>query len=146
MILEGIPLVSEIILYIILTIFGLMCIIIFPWQINVLRGKAMKNTDGTTDDWHEQKIFYGIALADVTIAVPLTVAGIVLVLMGLRFGYYVTGLASLWFLWANVMTTATSLRFEKPAITLMWFITFPLGAISGLAYIVWSLLYFHLVF
>ena len=141
-----IPLISKIILYIIIVLFGLLAIIVFGWQIMVLRGKSMKNADGSVDDWHEQKLFYGIALADITIAVPLTLVGIVLIFIGLRIGYYLTGLASFWFLWANIMTTATSLRFEKPKITLMWFIVFPFGALVALAYIVWSLIYFQEIF
>jgi len=141
-----IPLISRIILYIIIALFGLMCCIILPWQINVLRGKSMKNPDGSVDDWHEQKLFYGIALADITIAVPLTLVGIVFIFVGWRIGYYLTGLASFWFLWTNIMTTATSLRFEKPNISFSWFIVFPFGAIVALAYIIWSLIYFQEIF
>ena len=141
-----IPLISQIVLYIIVALFGLLAIIVLGWQIMVLRGKSMNNPDGTADDWHDQKLFYGVALADITIAVPVTLIGIVLIFTGTRIGYYITGLASFWFLWANVMTTATSLRFEKPKITLMWFIVFPLGAILGLAYIIWSLIYFQEIF
>ncbi len=107
---------------------------------------TVKNADGTTDDWHEQKLFYGIALADVIIAIPVTLVGIVFIFAGWRIGYYLTGLASFWFLWTNIMTTATSLRFEKPKMTPMWFIIFPLGAILGLAYIIWSLIYFQEIF
>ena len=103
-----ISLISQIILYIIIVLFGLLAIIVFGWQIMVLRGKSMKNPDESVDDWHEQKLCYGIALADITIAVPLTLVGIVLILIGWRIGYYLTGLASFWFLWTNVMTTATS--------------------------------------
>ncbi len=44
------------------------------------------------------------------------------------------------------MATATSLKFEKPKITLMWFIVFPLGSIIGLVYIVWSMIYFREIF
>ena len=141
-----IPLISRIILYIIIALFGLICIYILRWQIVVLRGKSMKNPDGTVDDWHDQKLFYGIALADITIAVPVAFIGIALIFVGQRIGYYLTGLASLWFLWANVMTTATSLRFEKPKISFNWFISFPFGAIIGLAYIIWSLIYFQEIF
>ncbi len=141
-----IPLTSRIILYIIIVLFGLIAIFVFGWQIMVLRGKSMKNPDGSVDDWHEQKIFYGIALADITTAVPVALIGIALIFLGQRIGYYLTGLASFWFLWANIMTTATSLRFEKPKITPMWFIVFPLGAILGLAYIIWSLIYFQEIF
>ena len=141
-----ISLISQIILYIIIVLFGLLAIIVFGWQIMVLRGKSMKNPDGSVDDWHEQKLCYGIALADITIAVPLTLVGIVLIFVGWRIGYYLTGLASFWFLWTNVMTTATSLRFAKPKITLMWFIVFPFGAIVALAYIVWTLFHFETIF
>ena len=141
-----IPLISKIILYIIIVLFGLICIPILRWQVMVLRGKSMRNPDGSVDDWHEQKLFYGIALADTTIAIPVTFIGIVLIFVGWRIGYYLTGLASLWFLWANIMTTATSLRFEKPKITFNWFIVFPFGAILGLAYIIWSLIYFQEIF
>ena len=141
-----IPLISNIVLYTIIILFGLMCLILLPWQVNVLRGKSMKNPDGSVDDWHEQKVFYGIALADITIAIPVTFIGIVLIFVGWQIGYYITGLASFWFLWANVMTTATSLRFEKPKITLMWFIVYPFEAILALAYIIWSLIYFQEIF
>jgi len=140
------PLIGKVILYIIIVLFGLICIPILRWQMMVLRGKSMKNPDGSVDDWHEQKIFYGIALADITIAIPVTFIGIALIFVGWRIGYYLTGLASFWFLWANIMTTATSLRFEKPKITLMWFIAFPFGALVALAYIVWSLIYFQEIF
>jgi len=141
-----IPLIGQVILYIIIVLFGLLAIIVFGWQIMVLRGKSMKNADGTADDWHEQKLFYGIALADVIIAIPVTLVGIVFIFAGWRIGYYLTGLASFWFLWANVMTTATSMRFEKPKISFNWFIVFPFGAIVALAYIIWSLIYFQEIF
>lgn len=140
------PLASQIVLYVIIVLFGLLAIIVFGWQIMVLRGKSMKNPDGSVDDWHEQKLCYGIALADITIAVPMTLVGIALIFVGWRIGYYLTGLASFWFLWTNIMTTATSLRFEKPSISFSWFIVFPFGAIVALAYIVWSLIYFQEIF
>ena len=141
-----IPLIGKIVLYIIIVLFGLLAILVLGWQLKVLRGKSMKNADGSVDDWHEQKLFYGIALADITIAVPFTLVGIVLIFIGLRIGYYLTGLASFWFLWANIMTTATSLRFEKPNISFSWFMVFPFGAIVALAYIVWSLVHFDIIF
>jgi len=49
-----IPLISRIILCIIIALFGLICIPLLRWQIVVLRGKSMKNPDGTVDDWHDQ--------------------------------------------------------------------------------------------
>ena len=101
-----IPLIGQVILYIVIVLFGLLAIIVFGWQIMVLRGKSMKNADGSVDSWHEQKLFYGIALADITIPVPLTLVGIVSIFLGWRIGYYLTGLASFWFLWTNIMATA----------------------------------------
>ena len=140
------PLISRVFLYIIVVIFGLLCVLTAGWQVMVLSGKSMNNPDGTVDDWHEQKLFYGMALADITIAVPVALTGIALIFTGLRMGYYLTGLASFWFLWANIMTTATSLRFEKPKISVNWFFVFPFGAIIGLAYIVWTLVHFNTIF
>ena len=141
-----IPLIGKIVLYTIIVLFGLLCIPILRWQVMVLHGKSMKNPDGSVDDWHEQKLFYGIALADITVAIPVTFIGIVLIFVGWRIGYYLTGLASFWFLWTNTMTTATSLRFERPKFSFNWFIVFPFGALLALAYIVWSLIYFQEIF
>ena len=141
-----IPVISKVILYIIIVLSGLICIPILRWQIMVLCGKSMKNPDGSVDDWHEQKLFYGIALADITVAIPVMFLGIVSIFVGWRIGYYLTGLASFWFLWANIMATATSLRFEKPKITLMWLIVFPFGALLALAYIILTLVHFDAIF
>ncbi len=137
---------SQITLYVLLTLMGLLSLIILGWQIQVLRGKAMKNPDGTADDWHEQKIFYGIAVADIFLACPVTIIGIVLVFVSPVLGFYLLAWTSFWFLWANTMTTATSLRFEKPKITLNWLIVFPFGALVGLAYFVWTLVHFEAIY
>ncbi|MFC2060088.1 hypothetical protein ACFLTZ_03205 [Chloroflexota bacterium] len=141
-----IPLISKVVLYIIVALFGLICIALLIWQIMVLRGKSMKTPDGSADDWHEQKLFYGIALADIVLAIPITFVGVILIFMEWRIGYYLTGLASFWFLWANIMSTATSMRFEKPKFSFNWFIVFPFGAIVALAYIVWTLVHFDTIF
>jgi hypothetical protein len=141
-----IPLIGKVILYTDIILFGIICLIIWTWQWKVLRGKAMPNPDGSVDDWHDQKLCYGIAVADIFVAVPVALTGIVLIFVGQPPGYYLTGLASFWSLWANVMTTVTSLRFEKPKITLEWIIVFPFGAVLGLIYIVWSFVYFDVVF
>ena len=58
----------------------------------VMKGKAMKNADGSVDDWHEQKLFYGIAIADIFLACPATIAGIVMVFASPRWGYYILAL------------------------------------------------------
>jgi hypothetical protein len=143
---EEISTASRIVLYTLLVVKGLFAVLILYWQVNVLRGRAMNNPDGTVDDWHEQKTHYGIAVADVVWSVPLTLAGIVLALMSSRWGFYILALVSFWWVWANTMTTATSLRFEKPAITFAWLITFPFGIFIGLAYIAWTVLYFSAIY
>lgn len=138
--------ISQVILYLDISLFGFLCLFLWWWQFMVWRGKPMKNPDGSLDDWHEQKITYGIALADIFVAVPTTLTGIVLIFFGSPLGFYLTGLASFWFLWANVMTTINSLRFENPRITLYWFLTYPFCAMVGLVYIVWSIVNFQEIF
>ena len=139
---QALSALSQITLYVLLALIGLLSLIIWGWQIQVIRGKEMDNPDGTVDSWHEQKIFYGIAFADVVLACPATVAGIVLVFVSPRWGFHLLALVSFWFVWANIMTTVTSLRFEKPKITLSWLIAFPFGIVVGLAYIAWMLIHF----
>ncbi len=138
--------ISRIILYVLLALIGLFALLVGYWQIKILQGRAMKNPDGSSDDWHEQKTHYGIAVADVFLACPASIAGIVLVFVSPRWGYYLLALVSFWFVWANIMTTATSLRFEQPKINLTWLLTFPFGILVGLAYVVWTLVHFNAIY
>lgn len=137
---------SQVSFYLLTTLIGLFALLVWGWQIKVLQGKAMRNPDGTSDDWHEQKTHYGIAFADVFLACPASIAGIILVFITPRWGQYLLALVSFWFVWANTMTTSTSLRFENPKISLNWFITFPFGGLVGLAYIVWTLIHFDTIY
>lgn len=141
-----ISLLSKISLYVLLFLMGMVAIIVFVWQANVFRGKAIKNVDGSYDSWHEQKILYGMAFADLVFACPVTIGGIVLVFINPQWGHFLLSLASFWFVWANIMTTSTSLRFENPKITLSWFIAFPFGSLLGLAYIIWTVVHFDSIF
>lgn len=125
---------------------GLFALLVGGWQVMVLQGKAMKNPDGSSDNWHEQKTHYGIAFADVFLACPACLAGLVLVFISPRWGHYLLALVGFWFVWANIMTTVTSVRFEKPKITLNWLVTFPFGSVVGLAYIVWTLIHFDIIY
>ena len=143
---QELSLLSQISLYVLLTLIGLIVLIVWGWQIRVLQGKSMKNADGSFDSWHEQKTHYGIAFADIFMACPLNILGIILVFVSPRWGYYLLALASFWFIWANIMTTATSLRFEKPKFTLTWLISFPFGALVGLAYIAWTIAHFDTIY
>ncbi len=137
---------SIILLYLLLSLMGLLALVVFGWQIQVLRGKSMDNPDGSADNWHEQKVFYGMAIADIFLACPLCITGIVLVFIAPRWGYYLLTWVSFWFVWANIMTTATSLRFEKPKITANWLLVFPFGILVGLAYFIWTLANFDAIF
>lgn len=145
-VIQNLPLLSQIALYVLLALMGVFALIVFGWQIMILRGKAMKNPDGSSDDWHEQKTHYGIAVADVFLACPTCIVGIILVFLSPRWGLYLLALVSFWFVWANVMTTATSLRFENPKLTLNWIIAFPFGFLVGLAYIVFTIIHFNTIF
>jgi hypothetical protein len=143
---QELSLISQVILYVLLGIMGLICPIVWGWQIMVLKGKPMKNPDGSFDSWHRQKTHYGIALADVFLACPVNIAGIVLVFLSPRWGFYLLALVSFWWVWANTMTTTTSLRFEKPKITPNWLIVYPLGILVGLVYIVWTIVHFDTIY
>jgi len=143
---QELSLISQVSLYGLMGIMGLICPIVWGWQIMILKGKAMKNPDGSFDSWHEQKTHYGIALADIFLACPVNIAGIVLVFVSPRWGFYLLALVSFWWIWANTMTTTTSLRFEKPKITLNWFITYPFGILVGLAYIMWTVVHFDTIY
>ena len=140
------PALSQISLHGVLILMGVMALLVAIWQVRVLRGESMKAVDGSRDDWHEQKIMYGIAVADLLVAIPMTFLGIGLIYTNFEWGYLVMALSGMWFLWANVMGTATSLRFENPTISLMWIITFPTGAILGVTYLLWMVIHFDKVY
>ena len=144
--LSDLALASRLSLYALLALIALITVVVLWAQIRCIRGRAFENPDGTKDDWREQKIFYGMAWADVTVACPASLAGLVLTATAPRWGLFILAMVSFWLLWANVMTTVTSLRFERPALTLKWVIVFPLGALVGLAYIVWTFAHFEVVF
>ncbi len=106
----------------------------------------MQNPDGSADDYHEQKTHYGLAFADVFLACPASFMAIALIFISPRWGFYLLAMVAFWFVWANIMGTATSLRFENPKLTLNWWITFPTGIFVGLAYILWSIIHFETIF
>ncbi len=142
----ALSLFSKDVLYVLLTLIGLLSLIIWGWQIMILRGKVIKNPDGSSDGWQEQKTHYGIAVADVFLACPASIMGIILVFVSPRWGFYLLAMVSFWFVWANIMGTATSLRFESPKLTLNWWIVFPTGIFVGLAYILWTVIHFDVIY
>jgi len=143
---QDLSLMSLISLYALLAMIGALMLVLFVWQFLVLRGKAIINADGTADSWHEQKILYGLALADIVVACPLAFAAIVLVFMAPPWGFLLMAMIAFWMVWINLATTATSLKFERPQITLMWFIAFPFGGLIGLAFLLWIIVHFKAVF
>jgi hypothetical protein len=144
--LAELSLVSRITLFALLALFGLITCVVYWAQIGCVRGRPFQNPDGTVDDWREQKLFYGIAWADILVACPISVSALVLIFLAPRWGFFLMGMVSFWFLWANVMTTVTSLRFENPRITLHWIVVFPLGAVLGLFYLAWTAVHFESLF
>ncbi len=139
------PLVSQIVGYVLVAIIGLYTLLLGWWQAKVLSGSAMDNPDGSTDDWKVQKTHYGIAFADLFLACPVSIVGIALVFVAPRWGYFVLSLIAFWFVWTNLMTTATSLRFERPTISLNWLVVFPSGIFVGAAYLFWTVIHFDAV-
>lgn len=133
-------------LYLLLATMALYLVPLIYWQLMVLKGRRMHNPDGSADDWNQQRIHYGIAFADLFVACPINIAGIILVFVSPVWGFYSLALVSFWWLWANVMTTSISLRFENPKITMSWFITFPFGALVGMAYIIWTIVHFKQIY
>ena len=140
------PVESRIILYVILSAIALFTVLVLWAQIGIIRGKPFGNPDGTRDDWREQKIYYGIAWADILVACPVSFAALILIFAAPRYGFYTMSLVSFWFVWSNVMTTVTSLRFEKPKFTLQWMVVFPLGTMIGLVFIIWTLVHFDAIY
>lgn len=145
-ILADLSLFSRIILFTLLILVGVITCIVYWAQIGCVRGKPFENPDGTKDDWREQKLFYGIAWADILLACPVSFTALVLIFFAPRWGFFLMGMVSFWFLWANLMTTITSLRFEKPKITFQWLVVFPLGAVVGLSFLAWMVVHFDKVF
>ena len=143
---QTLPLASQVSLYALLALMGLFSLLVFGWQTMILRGKAMQNPDGTSDNYREQKTHYGIAFADVFLACPVCFVAIALVFIDPRWGIYLLAMVAFWFVWANLMTTATSLRFENPKLTLNWWIAFPTGIIVGLVYILWTIIHFETIY
>lgn len=131
---------SALVLYVLAGTIAVYALLVLVWQVQVLQGRSMRNPDDSVDDWHEQRTHYGIAVADITLACPAAIAGAILAIAGQPLGLALLGMVSFWFVWANTMTTATSLRFHKPRISVSWLVVYPMGILIGLAYIVWATL------
>ena len=144
--LPDLPLLSVITLYALLVFVTFLVLVLLWWQVQVIAGKRMPNTDGTFDDWHEQNVIFGHTVADIFFACPLGIATVVLILLGSVWGFFLLPMVGFWFVYANTITTATSLRFARPKLTVMWFIIFPLGILVGVAILVWTAVHFRAVY
>lgn len=140
------PLASQACLAVLLGLFALYTVALGYWQAAVLRGRSMRNPDGSFDDWHRQPSHYGMALADLFLICPATLLSLVLVFLAPRWGFFLMALVAFWYVWANLMTTATSLRFERPRITPAWIVVYPSGIVLGLAYLGWTAAHFDTLF
>ena len=143
---QALTLSSQITLYVLLGLIGLFTLLVFGWQIMILRGKTVDNPDGSSDGYRQQKTHYGIAFADVFLACPLSFLAIALIFLLPRWGFYLLAMVSFWFMWANLMGTVTSLKFEKPKLTLNWWVVFPTGGFVGLAYSLWTIIHFDIIY
>lgn len=139
-------LLSLTILYVVVGLMSIYLLLLWFLQTKVWRGGTIKNPDGSVDDWHEQNLIYGIALADVFLSCPVGIVGAILIFLQVKIGLYLFAMVSFFYVWANIATTATSLRFYKPKINLLWFISFPFGTLLGLIYLIWTFVYFDLIF
>ena len=133
---------------VIISLMGLLVCVVVVWQGQVLGGKRMENPDGSADDWHEQRTHYGIAFADIVVLVPTTLTAFYCYFVWNKeaFAHYLFSLLAYWFIYTNLFCTTTSLRFESPSITFEWFIVFPFGILVGIAYLVWAMLHFDVIF
>lgn len=139
-------LAAQISLYALLALVGLFVLLLLVWQIRVLRGDAMANPDGSVDDWRQQQILFGLAFADILLVCPAAIAAIALTFLAPRWGHLLLAMVGFWLVYINIATTATSLRFQRPRITLNWLLVFPAGAVLGLACLAWTALHFDVVF
>ena len=139
------PLASRLAGYALIAVIGLYTVLLGWWQAMVLSGRPMQNPDGSTDDWRVHKTHFGMAVADLLLTCPVSIGGIALVFLAPRWGYFVLSLIAFWFVWANLMTTSMSLRFERPRITLSWLFVFPSGILVGGAYLFWMVIHFDVV-
>ena len=143
---EQLSLSAKLIFYIIIAVKGFFLLLLWWGQTQTLRGKFFKNPDGSSDDWQKEHIMYGIAVADIVLACPVGIVGIVLALCGSHWGFFILAAIAFYFVWANTMTTVTSIKFYDAKFTLAWFFVFPFGILIGLAYIVWIVIHFKTIF
>lgn len=106
----------------------------------------MKNPDGSFDERRRHEHHFGMAVADVFIACPLSVIAIALVFIEPRWGHWLLTMFAFFFVWVNTVTTVNSLKFRAPKLTLARFIVFAFGALVGLAYLIWAAIHFDQIF
>lgn len=138
-------LASRIILYVFLAFFALMSVALWAWQFQVLRGKRVKNPGGEYDDWHVYPNQFGYAFSDVFWLGPSLMIGVVLSLLGCRFGYYWLALAGSVLIWC-LGFAIFEVRAHKPRITFAWLLTFGLPVLVPLLFAAWTMARFDAFF
>jgi hypothetical protein len=115
-------------------------------QTKVVRGQKVSKPDGSCDDPEREPDFFAHAIADIIVICPAVLASVVLVCLGHRMGYYLLAIVSFSSVHIYLAQTATSVKFYKPTFNLAWLFVFPLNAVVGLIYVVWSVINFDMVF
>ena len=139
-------LTSQVILYGSLAFYLVYAGLILYWQPKIARGEKVLRPDGSYDDIGTQPELWGLALANIFLVFPVIIIGIIFILLNHRMGYYLMALVSFWALHVHLANTATSLKIHKPKMSLSWFFVSPLYGIIGLVYVIWSMLYFDVIY
>ena len=124
-------------LFVVFLLFAVHIIALGYWQIMVLLGNPMANPDGTVDTIAEPLTF-GFALADLAIAIPVAILGIVGMLLHKKWGLILSAMFTLFLFYMNFAGTAASLWGSGfDVITLEWLLLYPAGCVVAIAFWIW---------
>ncbi|MCP4231284.1 MAG: hypothetical protein GY771_14200 [bacterium] len=107
------------------------------WQIMVLLGNPMANPDGTVDTI-ANPLTFGFALADLALAIPVAILGIVGMLLQKKWGLFLSAMFTFLMFYMHFAVTASSLwggGFD--VITLEWLLLFPSGCVIAVIFWIW---------
>ncbi len=124
-------------LLIVILLFAAYIIVLGYWQVMVVLGNPMANPDGTVDTIAEPLTF-GFVLADLAVAIPIGILGIIGMLLQKKWGLILSAMFSFFLFYMNVAGTAASLwGGGTDVITLEWLLIYPSGCVVGLAFWIW---------
>lgn len=142
---ETLSLTARIILYIIMAVYAVVVVGLFDYQYKVVRRKVPVLPGAEPDDWHKYPMLYGGGLADVSINCPTVIIGLILILFNYWLGYYLVAMATSILIWCFGFIFF-EIKFHKPKITFMWFVSFVLPPLTGLTFLIWTLVYFDAIY